>query len=105
MQARVTKQSSTNDDVERVLRKTESGDWDEDLTSSTQKVNCRIIHHLHMAPSTILLGLDLSTAPSDANLAFIPPEGTLSWVDQVTEPIKFSRAVREYCNYPADLIR
>lgn len=50
-------------------------------------------------PSTILLGLEPSAAHMDAKLAFVPQEGILSWFDQVTEPMKHSQAVREYCNY------
>lgn len=34
-------------------------------------------------------------------MAFVPQEGILSWVEQVTEPMKHSRSVRKYCNYPA----
>lgn len=63
--------------LESVLRKTKSGDWDEDLAASTQKTNGRILHHLYMAPSTILLDLEPSAAHLDTKLAFVPEEGIL----------------------------
>lgn len=52
-----------------------------------------------MAPSTILLCLKPSAAHLDAKLAFVPEDGVLSLVEQVTEPTKHIRLVRKYCNY------
>lgn len=60
--------------LESVLRKAGSGHWNEDLAIATQRVNGRVIHHLHMAPSTIFLGLKPSAAHLDAKLAFVPEE-------------------------------
>lgn len=87
--------------LKSVLRKAESEDWDEGLAVATQRVNGRVIHHLHIAPSTTLLGLKPSAAHLDAKLVFVPEGGVLSWVEQETEPVKHSRLVREYCNYRA----
>lgn len=87
--------------LEGVMRKGDSVEWDQGLARSTQQVNCRIIHHLQTAPSTILLGLEPSVADLDAKLAFVPPTDIESWVVQISDPVTHARKIRDYCNYRA----
>lgn len=81
-----------------MLQKTESGDWDENLATPTEKVNDRVVHHLQMAPSTIVFGLEPSAAHLDTKLAFVPQEKILS-------PMKHLQPVRKYSNYRYDRVR
>lgn len=87
--------------LEGVMRKGNSVEWDQSLARSTHQVNCRIIHHLQTAPSTILLGLEPSVADLDATLAFVPPTNIKSWVVQISDSITHAWKVRDYCNYRA----
>lgn len=91
----------SNRTSEGVMRKGHSVEWDQGLARSTELENCRIIHHLQTAPSTILLGLEPSVADLDAKLSFVPPTDIESWVVQMSNPVAHAQKVRDYCNYRA----
>lgn len=85
---------------EDVLRKA-GDDWEEGLNRSTHALNSRIIWHLGVAPSSILLEVGPTPSSVDPTLRLVHTHSVTAWKDELLDLIKHKELVGQYFTYRA----
>ena len=97
---------ASNRILEEVIRKpspAEIGmDWDRRLPKGANSTNTRVIHHLGISSQAIIFGQVQEVSATSALLS-LPGRDIRSWVQELEDPARHTKAVRQYLTYRADL--
>lgn len=85
-----------------MLRKA-GNDWEESLNRSTRALNSRIVGHLGVAPSSILLGVGPTPSSVDPTLRSVHAHPITVWRDKLLDPAKHKELIGRYFTYRAQL--
>lgn len=88
--------------LEDILRKADM-DWEMAFNRSTGNLNGRVIQHLGVAPSNILLGATGTPSALDSTLRSVGSQSAQVWIKELADPAQHFKAVQEYFTYRAQL--
>ena len=88
--------------LEDILQKADM-DWEMALNRSTGNLNGRVIQHLGVAPSNILLGVTGTPSALDSTMRSVGSQSPQVWIEELTDPTQHAQAVQEYFTYRAQL--
>lgn len=88
--------------LEDILRKADT-DWEMALNKSTGNLNGRVVQHLGVAPSNILLGVTGTPLALDSTMRSAGSKSAQAWIKELMDPVYHAEAVREYFNYRAQI--
>lgn len=88
--------------LEDILHKADM-DWEMALNRSTGNLNGRVIQHLEVAPSNILLGATRTPSALDSTMRSVGSQSTQVWIEELTDSTQHSQVVQEYITYRVQL--
>ena len=88
--------------LEDILRKADM-DWEMALNRSTGNLNGRVIQHLGVVPSNILLGATGTPSALDSTMRLVGSQSAQVWIEELTDSTQHSQVVQEYFTYQAQL--
>ena len=78
--------------LEEILQKADT-DWEMALNRSTGNLNGRVIQHLGVAPSNILLGVTGTLLTLDSTMRLVGSQSAQVWVQELIDPTYHTQVV------------